>query len=130
MLALRKCQPCSALDFKDAGNVGFAKMSTLFCFGFQGCWEQDGRAWQYFLRKLLNQISVERLFFCKARQNSGFTAPLLQPLVAIGELQLDLRQHQKWLIKQKSLISTPVYTSIPTWNHSEITKFTSSSRWV
>ena len=39
MLALRICQPCSALDFKDAGNVGFAKMSTLFCFGFQGCWE-------------------------------------------------------------------------------------------
>ena len=31
----------------------------------------------------------------------------MQPLVAIGELQWDLRQHQKWPIKQKSLISTP-----------------------
>ena len=60
------CQLCSALDFKDAGN----KMTEHDVF--------------FFLRKLLNQISVERLIFCKVGQNSGATAPLLQPLVAIG----------------------------------------------
>ena len=65
ILVLRICQPCSALNFKDAGN----KMT-----------EHDS----IFFRKLLNQISVERLIFCKAGQNSGVTAPLLQPLVAIG----------------------------------------------
>ena len=77
-----------------------------------------GTRWQgmaVFLRELLNQISVKRLIFCKSDtsssestwQNSGVTALLLQPLVAKGELQCDLRQHQKWSVKQKSLISTP-----------------------
>ena len=33
--------------------------------------QQDGRAWQYFLRKLLNQISVERLIFCKSGTSSS-----------------------------------------------------------
>ena len=48
MLALRICQPCSALDFKDAEKAGFAKMSLLFCFGFQRCWEQDDRMMVFF----------------------------------------------------------------------------------
>ena len=74
----------------------------------------------YFLRKILNKISVERLTFCKsdtslqlkqekfpikARQNRAVTTPP-KPLVTIGELQCDLCQHQKWLVKQKSLILT------------------------
>ena len=29
-------------------NVDFTKMSTLFCFGCQGCWQQDSNAWLYF----------------------------------------------------------------------------------
>ena len=41
-------------------------MLSLFCFWFQGYWEQDDRAWRYFLRKLSSQISVERLIFCKS----------------------------------------------------------------
>ena len=39
MLALRKCKP---------GSVSAE---------FQGCLEQDGNGWQYFLRKILNEIS-------------------------------------------------------------------------
>ena len=41
-------------------------MLSLFCFWFQGYWEQDDKAWRYFLRKLSSQISVERLIFCKS----------------------------------------------------------------
>ena len=109
MLALRICQPYSTLDLKDTGNVGFAKMSTLFCFGFQGCWEQDDRAWRYFLRKLLNQISGEGLIFCKAGQNSGVTAPLLQPLVAIDELQFDLHQNDR---SNKKALFRPLWSNV------------------
>ena len=34
-------------------------------------WEEDDKARQYFLRKLLNQISVERLLFCKSGTSSS-----------------------------------------------------------
>ena len=77
--------------------------------GFQGFWEQDDNAYQYFLRKILNKISVERLIFCrssnslklkwgklpvKAGTNRGVTATQ-KPLVAIGGLHGDLREPQK-----------------------------------
>ena len=38
-------------------------MSTLFCFGFQGGWEQDDTGWRYFLWKILNKISVWKGWF-------------------------------------------------------------------
>ena len=95
-------------------------MSALFCFEFQGCREQDDNAWQYFLSKIFNKISVEKLIFCKwgtslylkrgklpakAVQNNVVTAPP-RCFFAISELQGDLHQHQKWPVIQKSLIST------------------------
>ena len=95
-------------------------MSSLFCFEFQRCREQDDNAWQYFLSKTFNKISVEKLIFCKsgtslyleqgklpakAVQNHVVTAPP-KCFFAISELQGDLCQHQKWPVIQKSLIST------------------------
>ena len=68
---------------------------NLVLFGFQGYWEQEDNAWQHFLRKIFDKISVERLIFCKsssflylklgkllakAGQNRGVTAPS-KPLV-------------------------------------------------
>ena len=50
----------------------------------------------------------QTLLPAKVGQNNGVTVPLLQPLVATGKLQCDLYQHEKWLVKQKGLISTPV----------------------
>ena len=84
-------------------NVAFAIMATLCYFGFQECWEQEGNAWRYFQKKLLNKRTVKRLIFyksgtslqlkwgklpAKARQNKRLTAPL-QPLVVKGELRCD-----------------------------------------
>ena len=64
---------------------------NLVLFGFQGYWEQEDNAWQHFLRKIFDKISVERLIFCKSYlkwgkllakvgQNRGVTAPS-KPLV-------------------------------------------------
>ena len=81
-------------------NIGFTIMPTLFYFGYQGCWEQEGNAWQYFRRKTLSKTSVKLLIFyksgmflylkwenlpAKAGKNRGITA-LPKPLVAIGQL--------------------------------------------
>ena len=82
---------------------------NLVLFGFQGYWEQDDNAWQHFLRKIFDKISVERLIFCKsssflylklgkllakAGQNMGSYCTV-KTVSALGELQCDLRQHQK-----------------------------------
>ena len=57
-------------------NVDFVIMSTLFCFGFQGGWEQEGNVWQYFQRKILNKkVWVDFLqimhFFISDRKTSS-----------------------------------------------------------
>ena len=56
-----------------------------------------------------DDLMLIRYFFTaemgKAGKNKGLTAPP-KPVVAIGELQLC--HHQKWPIKQRNLISTPV----------------------
>ena len=97
-------------------NAGFAKMSTLFWFGFQDIGNKmaidDGIFWEKYW------ISVKGLIFCKSGtslrlkwwklpikpgSNRGLTAPP-KPLVGIGELQCDFRQHQKWLVKQIKVI--------------------------
>ena len=80
-MALRICQPCSALDFKGVGNKVAMHDSIL--------WEK------------LNKTSVKcRKLPVEAGQSRGLTA-LPKPLVAIAELKCDLCQHQKWLATLK-----------------------------
>ena len=98
-------------------------MSTLFCFGFQGCWEQDDRAWQYFFEKTIELKKCGKVNFLQIRhffqRKLGKTVDLLHCycnlLVAIGELQFDLHQHQKWPVKQKHLFR-PLLMMYGSWD--------------
>ena len=81
----------------------FMIMFILFIIGFRRCCEQEDNAWQYFQRRILNKISVERLIFyksgtslylkqgkllAKSGQNKSVIASS-KPVVAISELQCD-----------------------------------------
>ena len=111
---------CVQWHWVTSWNVGFAIMSNLFYFGFQGCWKQESNAWQYFQRKSMNKISIDRLIFhksgtylqlkwgkcpAKAGQNREFTA-LTKPLVPIGELQCDCVSTENDQSNKKSLFWT------------------------
>ena len=101
-------------------NVGFAIMSTLISFGFQGCWEQEGNAWRFFQRK--NWINkCEKVDFLQIRHfliaemgkassercKKQGTYCISKTLSCNRWTTIWLRQQQKWPVKQKKLISTP-----------------------
>ena len=106
-------------------------MSTLFCFGFQGGWEQDDTGWRYFLWKILNKISVWKGWF-SANQALLFIAEMGKASSKNCEKQgsfcttktfiynrwtaMWFASDQKWPAKQKSLISTPELSFLHTKN--------------
>ena len=97
----------SAMTLIASWNVAFAKMSTLCCFGFQGCREQDDNAWRYFLRKILEKnkclkvdfLQIKHFFrdeLCKASSESWQYRGLPAPL--ISSVSIHSRWTAMWIV--------------------------------
>ena len=94
-----------------------------------------GTRWQsmtVFFEKTIESKKCRKVNFLQVRHffqgKLGKTVDLLNCycnlLVAIGELQLDLRQYQKWPVRQKNLISSP------DWPEDQPFKLRKSKFWV
>ena len=56
------------MTFNNLLECSFWENLNFVCFRFQGCWEQDGNRWWYFLRKILNKC--EKVDFAQIRHFS------------------------------------------------------------
>ena len=56
------------MTFNNLLECSFWENLNFVCFRFQGCWEQDGSRWWYFLRKILNKC--EKVDFAQIRHFS------------------------------------------------------------
>ena len=88
----------------------------------------DGISWEkYWIKWVHGNVDILQIrdfYIAEMRKASSESRGVNAPpnsLVAIGELQFDLHQTQKWPVKQKSLISTPVVsltsTNLILWIH-------------
>ena len=105
MLALQKHQPCSALDFKYVGN----KMTMHDGIFREKYWmKQLRKSWLFCISSTSLQQQKWGKLQAKAGKNRAVNAPS-KPLVATGELQCDLCQHQKMTSQTKKPYFNPWY---------------------